>query len=57
MPHNLKNEGRTFAPLLKNPSMDWNFPTLTTYQYKNHFLNSGRYRYTRNSSSYRSTLR
>ena len=26
--------------------MEWNHPTLTTYQFKNHSLTDGRYRYT-----------
>ena len=46
LPPNAENEGRSFAPLLKNPSMELNVPTLTTYQYKNHSLTDGRYRYT-----------
>ncbi|MDH4445367.1 MAG: sulfatase [Akkermansiaceae bacterium] len=46
LPANAENEGRSFAPLLKNPSMEWNVPTLTTYQYKNHSFTDGRYRYT-----------
>jgi arylsulfatase A-like enzyme len=46
LPPNPENEGRSFAPLLKNPRMEWNHPTLTTYQFKNHSLTDGRYRYT-----------
>ena len=46
LPPNKENDGRSFAPLLADPSMDWNFPTLTTYQHKNHSLTDGRYRYT-----------
>jgi arylsulfatase A-like enzyme len=46
LPPNPENEGRSFAPLLKNPKMGWNHPTLTTYQFKNHSLTDGRYRYT-----------
>ena len=46
LPPNVENEGRSFAPLLKNPKMEWNYPTLTTYQFKNHSLTDGRYRYT-----------
>lgn len=46
LPANAENEGRSFAPLLKNPKMEWNHPTLTTYQFKNHSLTDGRYRYT-----------
>jgi arylsulfatase A-like enzyme len=46
LPPNAENEGRSFAPLLKNPKMEWNHPTLTTYQFSNHSLTDGRYRYT-----------
>jgi arylsulfatase A-like enzyme len=46
LPANRENDGRSFAPLLANPFMKWNEPTLTTYQYKNHSLTDGRYRYT-----------
>jgi arylsulfatase A-like enzyme len=46
LPANPENEGRSFVPLLKNPKMGWNHPTLTTYQFKNHSLTDGRYRYT-----------
>ncbi len=46
LPPNTENEGRSFAPVLKNPEMEWNHPTLTTYLLKNHSLTDGRYRYT-----------
>ena len=46
LPPNPENEGRSFAPLLKDPKMEWNHPTLTTYQFSNHSLTDGRYRYT-----------
>lgn len=46
LPPNTENDGRSFAPLLKNPKMEWIHPTLTTYQFKNHSLTDGRYRYT-----------
>ena len=46
LPPNPENEGRSFAPLVKNPKMEWNHPTLTTYQHKNHSFTDGRYRYT-----------
>ena len=46
LPPNAENEGRSFAPLMKNPKIEWNNPTLTTYQFKNHSLTDGRYRYT-----------
>lgn len=46
LPANAENEGRSFASLLKNPKMEWNYPTRTTYGFKNHSLTDGRYRYT-----------
>ncbi len=46
LPPNPDNDGRSFARLLRNPSMEWNHPTLTTYQFKNHSITDGRYRYT-----------
>jgi arylsulfatase A-like enzyme len=46
LPPNAENEGRSFVPLLKDPKMEWNHPTLTTYQFSNHSLTDGRYRYT-----------
>lgn len=46
LPPNPENDGRSFAKLLAKPSMEWNHPTLTTYQYKNHSITDGRYRYT-----------
>jgi arylsulfatase A-like enzyme len=46
LPANPENDGRSFAKLLANPALEWNQPTLTTYQYKNHSLTDGRYRYT-----------
>jgi len=45
LPPNPENDGRSFAPLLRNPKMNWNYPTLTTYQYMNHSITDGRYRY------------
>ncbi|MFZ5830385.1 MAG: sulfatase [Planctomycetota bacterium] len=45
LPANPKNDGRSFAPLLADPSMKWNVPTLTTDGYMNHSLTDGRYRY------------
>ncbi len=46
LPANKENDGRSFAKLLANPAQEWKVPTLTTYQYKNHSLTDGRYRYT-----------
>ncbi|TWU38362.1 sulfatase [Novipirellula artificiosorum] len=46
LPPNNKNDGRSFAALLADPAKEWTYPTLTTYQYKNHSITDGRYRYT-----------
>jgi arylsulfatase A-like enzyme len=46
LPPNTENEGRSFAPLLRNPKMEWSHPTLTTYLFRNHSLTDGRHRYT-----------
>ena len=46
LPPNPENDGRSFVRLLANPSMEWNHPTLTTYQFKNHSITDGSYRYT-----------
>ena len=46
LPANKEIDGRSFAGLLANPKMEWNEPTLSTYQYMNHSLTDGRYRYT-----------
>ncbi len=46
LPSNPENDGRSFAPLLRDLKMKWEHPTLTTYGYKNHSIFDGRYRYT-----------
>ena len=46
LPANPENEGRSFAPALKNPSLPWDHPTLTTYNCGNHSVTDGRYRFT-----------
>lgn len=46
LPSNPENDGRSFAPLMDDPTMAWDFPTLTTYQEGNHSITDGRYRYT-----------
>jgi arylsulfatase A-like enzyme len=43
LPENHKNDGRSFATLLRNPDMTWNEPTLTTYNRGNHRIYDGRY--------------
>ena len=47
LPPNKKNSGESLVGLLKNPSADWRFSTLTTYARGNHSLRSERYRYLR----------
>jgi arylsulfatase A-like enzyme len=46
LPPNKENDGRSFAKLLAKPNMKWDEATLSTYQFKNHSLTDGRYRYT-----------
>jgi arylsulfatase A-like enzyme len=46
LPANPENEGRSFAPVLKDPTLAWSLPTLTTYNYGNHSVTDGRYRFT-----------
>jgi arylsulfatase A-like enzyme len=40
-------EGRSLVPLLEDPSLEWNYPALTTYGFGNHSVVSERYRYIR----------
>jgi arylsulfatase A-like enzyme len=42
-------EGRSLVPLLEDPALDWDFPVLSTYGYRNHAVVSERYRYIRYS--------
>ena len=42
-------EGRSLVPLLKNPRLNWNHPTLSTYGYGNHAVVSSHYKYIRYS--------
>jgi len=46
LPPNPENDGRSFAKLLAEPSREWTHPTLTTYNFRNHSITDGRYRYT-----------
>lgn len=50
---NLENEGRSFAPLLNNPGLPWEHPTLTTMGYSNHAVRDERYCYIRHSNGVR----
>ena len=45
LPKNPKNDGRSFAELLRNPDMDWNQPTLTDYGFGGHRIYDGRCSY------------
>lgn len=45
LPKNPENDGRSFAPLLKNPTQEWNTPTLTDYGFGGHRIYDGRYSY------------
>lgn len=40
-------EGQSLVPLLEDPSLDWNYPALSTYGYGNHSVVSDRFRYIR----------
>jgi arylsulfatase A-like enzyme len=42
-------EGRSLVPLLQDPAMEWDHPTLSTFGYKNHAVVSDRYKYIRYS--------
>jgi arylsulfatase A-like enzyme len=40
-------EGRSLAPLLRDPSLPWDYPALTTYHRNNHSVRTERWRYIR----------
>jgi arylsulfatase A-like enzyme len=40
-------EGRSLVPLLEDPSLEWDHPTLSTYGFGNHAVVSDRYKYIR----------
>jgi arylsulfatase A-like enzyme len=42
-------EGRSLVPLLEDPSLRWDHPTLSTYGYRNHAVVSSDYKYIRYS--------
>ena len=50
LPENHKNDGKSFAELLYNPDMQWNYPTLTTNAYNEHRIYDGRYSYSYHQS-------
>jgi len=45
LPANMKNEGASLVPLLKNPSVQWGRPAIITYGKNNHAVRTERYRY------------
>ncbi len=40
-------EGNSLLPLLNSPGKEWNYPSLTTYEWNNHSVRSKRWRYIR----------
>ncbi len=40
-------EAVSILPLLKNPKLEWNHPSVTTWQRNNHSVRTERWRYTR----------
>jgi arylsulfatase A-like enzyme len=47
LPQNPKNEGRSLAPLLKNPSKNWPYPAITGWKQNSFAVQDERYRYIR----------
>jgi arylsulfatase A-like enzyme len=47
LPTNPKAEGRSLAPLLKDPAQAWDQPVVTTAGFKNHAVRSNRWHYIR----------
>lgn len=45
LPKNPANDGKSFAKLLKKPTMTWNNPTLTTDKFEAHRIYDGRFSY------------
>ena len=47
LPANDLNEGRSLAPLLRNPTRKWKHPVLVSWRKESHALQASRYRYIR----------
>lgn len=47
LPANSMNEGRSIAPLVRDPERPWETPTVTTYGRNNHAIQTERYRFYR----------
>ena len=45
LPRKETNEGRSITSVLKNPSIDWPYPSITTMGYGNHAIRSENWRY------------
>jgi arylsulfatase A-like enzyme len=45
LPGNSKNEGRSLVPLMKNPSAEWPYPSITGYGKDCYAIQNERYRY------------
>ena len=46
LPANTANEGKSIVPLLKNSSLVWDIPVVTTMGYKRHSVRNSKWRYT-----------
>ncbi len=47
LPKNKDLEGRSLLPILKEPTLVWDYPVISTFRYKNQSIRSKRYRYIR----------
>ncbi len=45
LPLKKTNEGRSITSVLKNPNIDWPYPSITTMGYGNHAIRSENWRY------------
>ena len=45
LPKREELDGRSLVPLLRNPDQQWNYPVVITYGFKNHAIQTQRYRY------------
>jgi arylsulfatase A-like enzyme len=47
LPANPANEGKSIVPLLKNSSLEWDIPVVTTMGFNRHSVRNSKWRYTR----------
>ena len=47
LPEAIKLEGNSLVPLIQNPDLEWKYPVLSTWYYKNHSVGSENWRYIR----------